>query len=107
MLINLVDNAIKFNRPGGQVRIEGRGDCSERPQLVVTDTGVGIPSDSLDKVHNRFYQVSRGRTRQRGAGTGLGLAIVKHLMRLHGGRMNIESELDVGSRFTLEFPPAA
>ncbi len=102
MLTNLVDNAIKFNRPGGRVRIHATLD-EGRPLLFVEDTGVGIPADSLARVFNRFYQVNRERSRQV-RGTGLGLAIVKHLMRLHGGTVEVQSELGRGSKFTLGFP---
>jgi len=102
ILTNLVDNAIKFNRPLGQVRIES--DLREgRPTLIVEDSGVGIPADSHEKVFHRFYRVDPARSREAG-GTGLGLAIVKHLMRLHGGRVTLASTLGQGSRFTLEFP---
>jgi len=102
MLTNLVNNAIKFNRQGGRVVIEGCA-APEGTSIVVEDTGIGIPSSSLEKVFERFYQVNRDRSRAVG-GTGLGLSIVKHLMRLHGGRVRLESELGRGSRFTLEFP---
>jgi len=102
VLTNLIDNAIKFNRPAGTVRIHG-GTEQGRPRLVVEDTGIGIPSDSVEKIFHRFYRVDAARSREAG-GTGLGLAIVKHLMRLHGGRVRVESELGVGSRFVLELP---
>ncbi len=103
VLLNLIDNAIKFNRPGGTVRVTGSVEDA-RPILVVEDTGIGIPADSLEKVFNRFYRVDKARSREMG-GTGLGLAIVKHLMRLHGGSIRVESELGRGSKFILEFPP--
>jgi two-component system phosphate regulon sensor histidine kinase PhoR len=102
MLTNLIHNAIKFNREGGRVVIDGRAGV-ENTSIVVEDTGIGIPSTALEKVFERFYQVNRDRSRAVG-GTGLGLSIVKHLMRLHGGRVVLESELGRGSRFTLEFP---
>jgi len=103
VLVNLVDNGIKFNRPGGEVRI--RGEVREgHPRLTVEDTGVGIPSDQLEQVFHRFFRVDKARSRELG-GTGLGLAIVKHLMRLHEGRVAVTSELGRGSAFTLEFPP--
>jgi len=105
ILVNLVDNAIKFNKPGGSVRIGGLYD-EGRPVVWVEDTGAGIPADSLEMVFNRFYRVDKARSRDVG-GTGLGLAIVKHLMRLHGGQVRLESEPGKGSRFTLEFPPSA
>jgi len=103
ILVNLVDNAIKFNRPGGRVVVSGTME-DRHPVLAVEDTGVGIPADSLEKVFHRFYRVDKARSREAG-GTGLGLAIVKHLMRLHGGAVRLRSELGRGSRFELEFPP--
>jgi two-component system phosphate regulon sensor histidine kinase PhoR len=105
VLVNLVDNAIKFNRPGGHVRISGAIEDG-RTVVTVEDSGVGIPADSAEKVFHRFYRVDKGRSKELG-GTGLGLSIVKHLMRLHGGQVRLESELGQGSKFILEFPPDA
>ncbi len=103
VLVNLVDNAIKFNRRGGTVRIGG-GITEGRPRITVADTGAGIPADALDQVFHRFFRVDKARSRELG-GTGLGLAIVKHLMRLHDGQVSVASEPGTGSTFTLEFPP--
>ena len=100
VLVNLVDNAIKFNRPGGRVTVRGRA-ADGRTVIEVEDTGVGIPADALDRVFHRFFRLDPG-VRER-AGTGLGLAIVKHLMRLQGGQVRVESELGRGSRFVLSF----
>jgi two-component system phosphate regulon sensor histidine kinase PhoR len=105
ILTNLVDNAIKFNRRDGEVHVRGVAD-EHRRTLVVEDTGVGIPSDSRDKIFHRFFRVDPDRSREAG-GTGLGLAIVKHLVRLHGGSIRVESELGVGTRFELDLPPPA
>jgi two-component system phosphate regulon sensor histidine kinase PhoR len=105
VLVNLVDNAIKFNRLGGTVIVSGLVQ-EGHPVLAVEDTGVGIPADSLEKVFHRFYRVDKTRSREAG-GTGLGLAIVKHLMRLHGGAVRLRSELGHGARFELEFPSVA
>ena len=102
VLTNLVDNAIKFNAPRGEVRIGGRVDANRRI-LEVEDTGTGIPSESRDKIFHRFYRVDPDRSREAG-GTGLGLAIVKHLMRLQGGSIRVDSELGVGTRFELDLP---
>jgi two-component system phosphate regulon sensor histidine kinase PhoR len=102
MVTNLIDNAIKFSHPGGRVRVHGRAEPG-LTVLCVEDHGIGIPAGSLEKVFHRFYQESRDRSREMG-GTGLGLAIVKHLMRLHDGRVRVESELGRGARFSLEFP---
>jgi two-component system phosphate regulon sensor histidine kinase PhoR len=100
ILVNLVDNAMKFNRRGGTVRITGRREDG-RTILVVEDSGAGIPSDHLEKVFHRFHRVDPANSRELG-GTGLGLAIVKHLVQLHGGAIRVESELGRGSRFTVE-----
>jgi two-component system phosphate regulon sensor histidine kinase PhoR len=105
ILVNLVDNAIKFSKRGGVVRISG-GNVDGRPRIMVEDTGVGIPPDALEQVFHRFFRVDKARSRELG-GTGLGLAIVKHLMRLHGGQVSVASELGRGATFTLEFPPHA
>ena len=103
VLVNLVDNAIKFNKRGGTVRIAG-GLSEGRPRITVEDTGVGIPTEALHQVFHRFFRADKARSRELG-GTGLGLAIVKHLMRLHDGQVSVESELGRGAAFTLEFPP--
>jgi len=102
VLTNLVDNAIKFNKPGGEVRIGGRVEADRRI-LEVEDTGTGIPSESREKIFHRFFRVDPDRSREAG-GTGLGLAIVKHLMRLQGGSIRVDSELGVGTRFKLDLP---
>ena len=101
ILINLVDNAIKFT-PAGQVTLSAQKASSSHLEVVVTDTGTGISSTDLPRVTERFYRVDRARSRERG-GTGLGLSIVKHLVHAHGGELHIESELGRGTtvRFTL------
>ncbi|RMG43416.1 MAG: PAS domain-containing protein [Acidobacteria bacterium] len=102
ILVNLLDNAIKFNRPGGRVEIGGR----RRPgwvELWVEDTGVGIAPEDRERIFERFFQADSARSPER-KGTGLGLAIVKHLMERHGGRVECRSTPGRGSRFLLEFP---
>lgn len=126
MLTNLVENAIKFNRPRGQVAIkfesgarddekrQRRGpetvaspsDATVRDKIVVEDTGEGIPGQHLERLFERFYRVDRARSREMG-GTGLGLAIVKHLARAHGGEVSVRSKLNEGSAFTIELPSGA
>jgi len=102
VLVNLLDNAVKFNRPGGAVRVLARrGDRGD--EVEVRDTGAGIPSESLERVFHRFYRVDAARSKDV-PGTGLGLSIVKHLMRLHGGSVRVESEYGLGASFFLEFP---
>lgn len=104
ILLNLLDNAIKFNRTGGSVTVRAEPDAAGRAlRIEVTDTGIGLPADAVEKVFLRFYRVDRARSRELG-GTGLGLSIVKHLMRIHGGSVRVESEIDRGCRFILEFP---
>lgn len=102
MITNLVDNAIKFNRPSGTVTVAVRVE-GDKDLVSVTDTGEGILSDNLNRIFERFYRIDRGRTRDVG-GTGLGLAIVKHLARLHGGEVSVTSVLGQGTVFTIELP---
>jgi two-component system, OmpR family, phosphate regulon sensor histidine kinase PhoR len=109
MLTNLIENAIKFNREGGSVVISFRGPSTAndwRSEIIVKDTGEGIPAQHLERLFERFYRVDRARSREMG-GTGLGLAIVKHLARLHGGEVTVTSELGKGTRFTIELPANA
>lgn len=119
MLTNLIENAIKFNRDGGQVRIrfesalatEGKKPLAGHPsavsrpsdRIIVEDTGEGIPAQHLERLFERFYRVDRARSRDMG-GTGLGLAIVKHLAFAHDGEVSVTSELGEGSTFTIELP---
>ncbi|MGD9563978.1 MAG: sensor histidine kinase [Pyrinomonadaceae bacterium] len=102
MLTNLIDNAIKFNRRGGDVTVTA-ALSDERVSISVADTGEGILPDHLPRVFERFYRADRGRTREVG-GTGLGLAIVKHLARLHGGQVGVSSIPGQGTSFTIELP---
>jgi two-component system phosphate regulon sensor histidine kinase PhoR len=102
ILGNLIDNAIKFNRPGGTVTL--RATTSQgRVRIEVIDTGRGIPPEMLPQVFTRFFRADKSRDRSVG-GTGLGLAIVKHLVHLQGGNVNVESTLGTGTRFVLDWP---
>jgi two-component system phosphate regulon sensor histidine kinase PhoR len=102
MLTNLIDNAIKFNREGGEVTV--RHNASEtRDCISVVDTGDGISSEHIERIFERFYRIDRARAREMG-GTGLGLAIVKHLARAHGGEATVQSTPGEGSAFTIELP---
>lgn len=101
MLTNLIDNAIKFNRDGGEVSITVSNDGRDR--IIVSDTGEGIPSHHLDRLFERFYRADRARSRELG-GTGLGLAIVKHLAKSHGGEVTVRSQIGEGTEFTIELP---
>ena len=108
ILINLVDNGVKYTPAGGRVTVRARPQPEGRVEVVVADTGVGIPRADLPRVTERFYRVDKARSRELG-GTGLGLAIVKHLVAAHGGELAIDSELDRGTtvRFTLPASAAA
>lgn len=101
---NLVDNAIRNTRPGGDVTVR-IGPDDGRVRMSVADTGVGIPTRDLSRVFERFYRVDRARSRETG-GTGLGLAIVKHVAENHGGGVEVDSELGRGSTFTVTLPAA-
>jgi two-component system phosphate regulon sensor histidine kinase PhoR len=106
ILVNLVDNAVKFTPEGGQVRVAARRAPDGRVEVQVADTGVGIPSTDLPRITERFYRVDKTRSRELG-GTGLGLAIVKHLVQAHGGELRIDSELGHGTTVTFTLPGAA
>ena len=101
-LLNLMANAIKFNRPGGEVRVSAE-DQSGHVAIVIADTGVGIPSQDVPRIFERFYRVDKARSRQVG-GTGLGLSIVKHVVERMKGAITVESQLGKGSTFTLLLP---
>jgi two-component system phosphate regulon sensor histidine kinase PhoR len=102
VLSNLVDNAVKYNRPGGWVQIRGRR-IDDTLVLEVADSGEGIPAGELQAVLQRFYRVDRARTPGRG-GLGLGLAIVKHLVQVMGGTLALDSREGVGTTVCLRFP---
>jgi two-component system phosphate regulon sensor histidine kinase PhoR len=108
ILINLVDNAVKYTPKGGRVWLEGRVREPGVVEVAVCDSGAGIPKADLPRLTERFYRVDKARSRELG-GTGLGLAIVKHLVLAHGGELNIDSELWKGTtvRFTLPAAPPA
>lgn len=98
-LSNLIDNAIHYNKTGGQIRISAERQNGTL-NLSVTDTGNGIPSEELHRIFERFYRVDKSRTRESG-GTGLGLSIVKHAIESQGGTINVTSRIGAGSTFTI------
>ena len=100
--VNLLDNAVKFNRPNGEVHIETM-PVDGRISILISDTGLGIPSGDLPRIFERFYRVDKARSREVG-GTGLGLSIVKHVVEQMGGSVSVESQLGRGSQFTLLLP---
>ena len=105
LISNLLDNAIKYNRPGGEVRLR-LAEHEGQALLEVRDTGIGIPLVHQSRIFERFYRVDKGRAREEG-GTGLGLAIVKHVAQAHQGRVEVESEPGEGSTFRVLLPLAA
>ena len=102
-LVNLLDNAVKFNQPGGEARIDTGTTAEGRVFISVSDTGSGMPSDDLPRIFERFYRVDRARSREVG-GTGLGLSIVKHVVERMDGTIKVESRLAKGSTFTILLP---
>ncbi len=102
MLSNVLDNAIRYTPSGGTVKITGAVHNSN-VDIVVEDTGIGIPAESLKHVFDRFYRVDKARTREQG-GTGLGLSIARAIAEAHGGTITVESHPGEGSKFTVMLP---
>jgi two-component system phosphate regulon sensor histidine kinase PhoR len=103
VLLNLLNNAVKFNRPNGEVRVEAVRTSDAHVSISISDTGIGIPSQDLPRIFERFYRVDKARSREIG-GTGLGLSIVKHAVEQMKGSIGVESQIGKGSRFTLLLP---
>lgn len=101
MLDNLLQNAIRYNKDGGLVKVRVTIENSH-PMISVSDSGIGIPADQLDRVFERFYRVDKSRSRQTG-GTGLGLAIVKHIADIHSAEIEIHSQIDKGTNIIIRF----
>lgn len=101
MIYNITENAIKYNNPGGKVSVWA-GNTLQGKKVVVTDNGIGIPEDQIDRIFERFYRVDKSHSKERG-GTGLGLSIVKHGVILHHGEVHVESKLGEGTRMELVF----
>jgi signal transduction histidine kinase len=104
MMLNLVTNAIKFSRDGGEIAITCRADPSRGLSITVADTGIGIAEEDIGRVLEAFEQVDNSLSR-RHEGTGLGLPLVKAMMELHDGTFELKSTLDVGTQATIIFPP--
>ncbi|MCD7959150.1 MAG: ATP-binding protein [Ruminococcus sp.] len=102
LFVNLIDNAIKYNNPGGKVNINiSRNE--KQAKIVVSDNGIGIPLHAQSRIFERFYRVDKSRSQQRG-GTGLGLSIVKHIVDYHNGTISLRSELGHGTEITILLP---
>ena len=104
LLINLTENAIKYNKPGGSVTVQVFKSAQEA-NITISDTGIGIAEENLPRLFERFYRVDKGRSRQMG-GTGLGLAIVKHIVRSMNGEIEVHSKLGEGTEFLITLPLA-
>ena len=101
--INLIDNAVKFNRPKGSIKIYAEETADNKIKFTVKDTGFGIPVKDIPRIFERFYRVDKARSRSLG-GTGLGLSIVKHIIELHKGSVGVESAEGLGSEFFFTLP---
>jgi two-component system, OmpR family, phosphate regulon sensor histidine kinase PhoR len=106
VLVNLIHNAVKFTRPGGEVVLGAGSDEGGVPKgdairFVVRDTGIGIPADDVPRIFERFYRVDKSRA---GSGTGLGLSIAKHIVEAHRGKIWAESVEGQGSAFYFTIP---
>jgi two-component system phosphate regulon sensor histidine kinase PhoR len=106
VLVNLLHNAVKFTKPGGEIVLEAStapvGESADSGvRFAVRDSGVGIPAESLSRIFERFYRVDKSRT---GSGTGLGLSISKHIIEAHGGKIWAESDERHGSVFYFVIP---
>lgn len=101
MIYNLCDNAVKYNKENGRVEIK-TGTAGGKSFISVSDTGIGIPEEHLDRIFERFYRVDKGRSKQSG-GTGLGLSIVKHIAASAGGHLNVGSVPGKGTEITVTF----
>ena len=104
VLVNLIINSIHYGKEGGTTRIKFR-DMMDKILVEVEDTGVGISKEDIPRIFERFFRVDKGRSREQG-GTGLGLAIVKHIIEAHGERINVRSELGVGTTFAFTLKKA-
>ena len=101
MVYNICENAIKYNKEGGEIRI-WVGNTLNGKKIIVTDTGIGIPKNQQERIFERFYRVDKSHSKEIG-GTGLGLSIVKHGAILHNAKIHVDSELGKGTRMELTF----
>ena len=104
MMINLLSNAIKYNKENGKIFVN-LTKKENKAIITIEDTGIGILQEDIPRLFERFYRVDKSRTRALG-GTGLGLSIVNHIVNLQNGEIDVESELGVGTKFTISLPLA-
>jgi two-component system phosphate regulon sensor histidine kinase PhoR len=102
LIYNLLDNAAKYSRPGGTVFLQAE-TAGDAVRISVADQGIGISTEDLPRIFERFYRADKSRSGQQG-GTGLGLSIVKHIAQLHGGSVEAESEIGKGTTISVLLP---
>lgn len=103
VLVNLIDNAIKFSPEGGKITVSA-GAKNGLLEVSVEDSGPGVPEDAMDRIFERFFRADKARSRETAAGTGLGLAIVKHILEAHGGSISCRNKPGQGTVFTFSLP---
>jgi two-component system phosphate regulon sensor histidine kinase PhoR len=101
VILNLMSNAIKYNRPNGSVIVSGSFNEAEE-SIIIQDTGIGIPDDSIPHLFQKFYRVREHEGKA--SGTGLGLSICKQIIQGHNGRIEVKSKMGVGTSFGIHFP---
>jgi signal transduction histidine kinase len=104
MLLNLIDNAVKYNHEHGTIGIS-LTKRDGKAIIIINDSGIGIPANEVPRIFDRFYRVDRARSREMG-GSGLGLAIVHWIVGAHGGTISVKSDPNTGSEFSVTFPVA-
>ncbi len=102
VLINVIENAIKYTTDNGDVDVE-LNQSANQCKIIVKDSGIGIPKEQIPYIFDRFYRVDKARARDTG-GSGLGLSIVQSIVRLHKGEIYVESVIDEGTKFTINLP---
>ena len=102
VVLNLISNAIKFSKDGGQIFVNIKNNI-EFVEMSVEDNGIGIDTKYLQSIFNKYSQIDKSLSRN-AEGTGVGLTLVKSIVELSGGSINVESELGIGSKFTVRFP---
>ena len=102
LFINLIDNAIKYNKDGGYITVN-LSENDKFANISIEDTGIGISPQDCERIFERFYRVDKSHSKKIG-GTGLGLSIVKHIVNYHNGQIHIESELGKGTKLSIDIP---